>query len=215
MNEISKTARILKNVDIGKNVKIEDFVIIGTPSMKKKEGDLKTVIGDNSIIRSHSVIYAGNKIGSNFQTGNNVNIREENEIGNNVSIGTKTVIEFKTVIKDNVRIHSQAFIPEYCILEEDCWIGPNVVLTNAKFPKSLRAKDFLEGVVIGKGAKIGANSTILPGVKIGKNALVGAGSVVTRNVLDKKIVAGNPAKVIDDIESCRYSDGKKAYGSEK
>lgn len=215
MNEISKSAKILKNVILGENVKIEDFVIIGIPPMKKKEGDLKTIIGDNSIIRSHSVIYAGNKIGSNFQTGNNVNIREENEIGNNVSIGTKTVIEFKTVIKDNVRIHSQAFIPEYCILEEDCWIGPNVVLTNAKFPRSLRAKDFLEGVVIGKGAKIGANSTILPGVKIGKNALVGAGSVVTRNVLDKKIVAGNPAKVIGDIESCRYPDGKKAYGCEK
>ncbi|MBN2602745.1 MAG: N-acetyltransferase [Candidatus Thermoplasmatota archaeon] len=215
MNEISKTAKILKNVTLGKNVKIEDYVIIGIPPMKKKEGDLSTIVGDNSVIRSHSVIYAGNKIGNNFQTGNNVNIREENEIGNNVSIGTKTVIEFKTVIKDNARIHSQAFIPEYCVLEEDCWIGPNVVLTNAKYPKSLRAKDFLEGVVIGKGAKIGANSTILPGVKIGKNALVGAGSVVTRNVTQGKIVAGNPAKVIGEIDSCKYPDGKKAYGSEK
>ena len=214
MNEISNSAKILKNVHLGENVKIEDYVIIGVPPMKKNEGDLKTIIGDNAIIRSHSVIYAGNKIGNNFQTGNNVNIREENEIGNNVSIGTKTVIEFKTVIRDDVRIHSQAFIPEYSVLEEDCWIGPNVVLTNAKFPKSLRAKDFLEGVVIGKSAKIGANSTILPSVKIGKDALVGAGSVVTRDVSEKKIVAGNPAKVIGEIDSCRYSDGKKAYGSE-
>ena len=50
-----------------------------------------------------------------------------------------------------------------------------------------------------KGAKIGANATILPGVKVGENALVGAGSVVVKDVPEGKVVAGNPARVIRDI----------------
>jgi len=215
MNKIADTAKILQNVNLGENITIEDYVIIGAPPAKRNEGELKTVIGDNAIIRSHSVIYAGNIIGNNFQTGNNVNIREENTIGNNVSIGTKTVVEFKTKIEDNVRIHSQAFIPEYTILKEGCWIGPNVVITNARYPKSLKAKEFLEGVVIEENAKIGANVTILPGITVGKNALVGAGSVVTENVLPDKVMAGNPIKIVKDVQSLEYPNGEKAYSGEK
>ena len=211
MNKIATSSKIFENVKFGNNITIEDFVIIGNPPYKKKDGELKTVIGDNSLIRSHSVLYAGNLIGDNFQTGNNVNIREENLIGNNVSIGTKTVIEFKTKIEDNVRIHSQAFIPEYCELKEGCWIGPNAVLTNAKYPISARSKEFIDGVIVGKGAIIGANSTILPGIKIGEYSLIGAGSVVTQDVQAKKVLTGNPARVIDDIDNLKYSDGGKAY----
>ena len=215
MNNIAATAKIFKNVHFGENVTIEDFVVVGSPPMKKMEGELKTVIGDNALIRSHSVIYAGNIIGDNFQTGNNVNIREENSIGDNVSVGTKSVIEFKTKIEDNVRIHSQAFIPEYSELKEGCWIGPNVVLTNAKYPLSIKAKEFLEGVIIGRNAKIGANATILPGVIIGDNTLVGAGSVVTKSTPRDMVISGNPAKIVGNIRDVTYPNGEKAYGDEK
>ncbi len=93
------------------------------------------------MIRSHTVIYAGNTIGRNFQTGNKVNIRESNRIGDNVSVGTLSVIEHHVEIADNVRIHTQVFMPEFSVLEEGCWIGPNVVLTNAKYPLSPGVKD--------------------------------------------------------------------------
>jgi acetyltransferase-like isoleucine patch superfamily enzyme len=200
----SKSAKIYPNVKLGKNCIIEDFVIIGVPPKGHRAGELETVIGDNAIIRSHTVIYAGNTIGINFQTGNKANIREINEIGDNVSIGTMSVVEHHVRISDGVRIHSQVFIPEYTIIEEGCWIAPNVVFTNAKYPNSPNAKSELRGVNMKKYAIIGANSTILPGVIIGEHALVGAGSVVTKDVPDKSVVVGNPAKKINRIDKLPY-----------
>lgn len=195
---------IYDNVIVGKDSIIEDYCILGAPPRGQKQGDLKTIIGSGAHIRSHTVIYAGNRIGKNFQTGNKVNIRELNEIGNNVSIGTLSVIEHHVTIGNNVRIHSQVFIPEYSVLEEGAWLGPNVVLTNAKYPLSPGVKENLKGPVIKKGAKIGANATILPGVVIGENALVGAGSVVVHDVPDGAVVVGNPARIIKHISELPY-----------
>jgi len=199
------THKIYGNVALGAGTLVEDFCIVGTPPRGAKDGELPTTIGEDSVIRSHTVIYAGNVIGAHFQTGNKVNIRESNRIGNNVSIGTLSVIEHHVEIADNVRIHTQVFIPEFSMLEEGCWIGPNVVFTNAKYPLSPGVKDSLVGPVIKKGAKIGANSTILPGVVIGENALVGAGSVVAKDVPAGAVVVGNPARVIRQISELPYS----------
>ena len=198
------TYRLYEGVELGPHHILEDFVIIGVPPRGHNNGDLKTIIGAWAHIRSHTVIYAGNRIGNHFQTGNRVNIREHNEIGDNVSIGTSSVIEHHVKIGNNVRIHTQVFIPEYSILEDESWLGPNVVITNAKYPSSPGAKENLKGPIIRKGAKVGANATILPGVVIGKNALVGAGSVVIKDVPDGAVVVGNPAQIIKDISSLPY-----------
>ena len=194
-----ETCRVYPNVEIGEDAEIGDFVIIGVPPRGKAPGELKTVIGSHAVIRSHTVIYAGNTIGDNFQTGHGVMIRELNDIGHDVSIGTHSIIEHHVKVADGVRIHSQAFIPEYSILEENCWIGPNVVFTNARYPRSSGVKTTLKGPHIGQNAKVGANSTLLPGVIVGENALVGAGAVVVKDVPMAKVVAGNPARVIKDV----------------
>jgi len=171
--------------------------VIGIPVQRKIAQ--ATTIGDNSIIRAGTYIYAGTIIGKNFQSGNKANIRENNMIGDNVSIGTLAVVEHSVEISDAVRIHSQAFIPEFSKLEQNSWIGPNVVLTNALYPKSPDVKAQLKGVIVREYAKVGANSTVLPGIELGQGCLVGAGSVVTKNVKPATIVAGNPAKEIRKI----------------
>ena len=199
--------KIFENVEIGENSFIGDFVSIGVPPRGRKDGELKTVIGKNCVIRSNSVIYAGNTIGDNFETGHNVVIRENNKIGNNVSIGTLSAIEHNVVIEDNARIHSRAFIPEFTELKKDSWIGPGVVITNTLHPKCPKAKQCMKGPVIGENAKIGANSTIMPEIKIGKNSLVGAGSVVTKDVPENSVVAGNPAKIIKKISELKCKKG--------
>ena len=198
MTEIARTAVIYPNVSLGEDVVVEDFCIIGIPFKGMK--NIQTIIGSGSIIRAGTYIYAGNQIGKNFQTGNKANIRELNQIGDDVSIGTLSVIEHHINIGNNVRIHSQVFVPEYSTLENDCWIGPNAVLTNARYPKHVAVKEELKGPLIGSNAKIGANSTILPGVAIGKNSLIGAGCVVTKHVGPDTIVVGNPAKALRKID---------------
>lgn len=195
--------RIYKNVKIGKGAVIDDFVVIGTPPRGKKDGELMTVIGAGARIRSGTVIYSGNSIGKNFQTGHNVTIRESNIIGDDVSIGSLSCIEHTIKIGNGVRIHSQAFVPEFSVLEDRCWIGPNVVMTNAYHPQCPNVKGCLVGPSILKNAKVGANSTILPGVIIGMNSLIGAGSVVVKDVPASAVAAGNPAKVIKKISELK------------
>jgi acetyltransferase-like isoleucine patch superfamily enzyme len=205
-------ARVWPNVQLGADARIGEFVIVGEPPRGKRPGELETRIGARAVIRSHTVIYAGNVIGDDFETGHGVLVREENEIGDHVSIGSHAVVEHHVKIGDHVRLHSNVFVPEYSVLEDGCWLGPNVVLTNARYPLSPHAKQNLHGVMIQRGAKIGANATVLPGITIGANALVGAGAVVTRDVPADAVVAGNPARVIgqvEEIEEYRKAESRK------
>jgi hypothetical protein len=89
-------------------------------------------------------------------------------------------------------------------LNPNVWIGPNVVITNAKYPRSPLVKENLKGALVRRGAKIGANATLLPGIEIGANALVGAGSTVTKDVPADAVVAGNPARIIKTMSELPY-----------
>ena len=178
---------------------IGPFVVIGQPPKDRQPGELKTQIGPGAVICSHTVIYAGNRIGSRFRSGHGVLIREENDIGDDVSIGSGSNVEHHVRIGNRVRLHSNVFVPELSVLEDDCWLGPNVVFTNAKYPATPTTKAELAGPYIETRAKIGANATVLPGVRIGSGALVGAGAVVTVDVPPGCVVAGNPARMIKDL----------------
>jgi acetyltransferase-like isoleucine patch superfamily enzyme len=189
---IAATAIIHDNVRLGRNVIVEDFCIIGA-RFAGYQGE-ETVIGDDAVIRSHTVVYAGNRIGNGFQTGNKANIRELNTIGNGVSIGTHSIVEHHVIIEDGVRIHSQVFVPEFSLLQRGCWVGPGTVITNARYPLHPDAKKELRGATIGPNAKVGAHCTLLPGVTIGAGALVGAGSLVVHDVPAKMLAFGRPAR---------------------
>jgi len=195
---IGQFSIVASSIVLSEGSRIEEFSFIGY-ELPDRNDIPPAKIGKNCTIRSHSVIYQGNLIGHDFQTGHGVLIREFNTIGDHVSIGTHSVIEHHVIIGDNVRIHSNVFIPEFSVIESDAWIGPNVVFTNADYPANPQTKEKLKGPHILFRAKIGANATIMPGITVGKNALVGDGSVVTRDVPNGKVVAGNPVKIIGNI----------------
>jgi len=207
MSRVSE-CKIVSEVKLGKNIIIEDYVIIGVrPTKESSRGPL--VIGDNSKIRSHTVIYSGNIIGDHFQTGHGALIRENNIIGSNVSIGSHSVVERDNRIGNNVRIHSNCFIPEFVIIEDNVWIGPSLTILNVLHPPCPKFEECVKNdpVVIKENAKIGGNVTIAPGVTIGKNSLVGAGAVVVDDVPDNVVVTGSPSKIIKRIDQLTCKEG--------
>lgn len=192
-------SKIYKNVRIGKNADIDAYCVIGKPPVGKKDGELATIIGDNAVIRSHTVIYAGTTIGNGFQTGSFASVREDNKIGDDVSVGTAAIIEKGCVLENGVRLHSRVFLPEYATLREKAWIGPGAILTNAPHPLCPKAKECMRGPTVEKDAKVGAGAIIMPFITIGENSLVGAGALVTKDVPRNAVVAGAPAKVIKNV----------------
>lgn len=114
----------------------------------------------------------------------------EAKIGDGCNICSHCFIENKVKIGNNVTIKCGVQIWDGITIESDVFIGPNATFCNDKYPKS-KNKDFkLEGIIVKKGASIGANATILPGVIIGENALIGAGSIVTKDVPANQKVIG-------------------------
>jgi len=207
---MSRMYKVYPNVILGIDVKIGRYAIIGHPALGGKRGrGSPTRIGNNAMIRSHSVIYAGARIGEKFQSGHGAIVRENTRIGDDVVVGSRSEIGMECIIGNGVRIHTAVFIPEYTVIEDGVFLGPNCVLTNDPHPRS---KTCLKGPTIRRGARIGANATVLPWLEIGEESLVGAGAVVTRDVPPNSVVVGNPARIVKKVQDylCRRC-GRKPY----
>lgn len=121
-------------------------------------------------------------------------------IGVDCNICAHTLIENDVILGDRVTVKSGVYLWNGLRIEDDVFIGPNVTFSNDLYPKSKIYPESFLMTIVKKGASIGANATILPGITLGQNCLVGAGSVVTRNVPDNAVVAGNPARILRYIE---------------
>ena len=147
--------------------------------------DPNVSIGDGTKIWHFSHVLGGSVIGRDCNIGQNVVIGPDVTVGN----GCK--------VQNNVSVYKGV------TLEDEVFCGPGTVFTNVFNPRAhIRRMGELRATRVGKGATLGANSTILCGWTIGRYAFVGAGAVVTRNVLDHALVAGNPARRIGWVCEC-------------
>lgn len=220
---ISDKAVIGDNVRIGDNVTIYDNVLVGDNCVicndcvigeplndyyhDEHYTNPKTYIGEGSLIRSHSIIYAGCEIGKNFSSGHRVTIRENTVIGDNSSIGTLSDIQGNLKIGSYCRLHSNVHIAQQSTIGDFVFMYPYSVMTNDPYPPS----EDIKGGMIGDYSQIGAHAVISPGVKVGSNCLIGAGSLVSRNIPDYSLAKGDPAKIIVDIREYRVMGKGRPY----
>ena len=115
-------------------------------------------------------------------------------LGNNCNIGQNVFIASGVTIGSNVKIQNNVSVYSGVTLEDDVFIGPSAVFTNVSTPRSsVNRQGQYETTLIKKGATIGANATIICGNTIGESAFIAAGSVVTKDVMPRALVMGNPA----------------------
>jgi acetyltransferase-like isoleucine patch superfamily enzyme len=117
-------------------------------------------------------------------------------IGKNCNINCNVFIENDVIIGNNVTIKPGVCVWDGITIEDDVMIGPNVTFTNDKLPRSKNTNYKMEPTKVRNGASIGAGSVILCGIEIGAFALVGAGALVTKDIPERALVIGSPAKVI-------------------
>ena len=150
-------------------------------------------MNSNNITVHKSSFVSSNDIGEGTKIWAFVNILEGASIGANCNICDHCFIENNVTIGNNVTLKCGVYLWDGLTIEDDVFIGPNVVFTNDSRPRSKQFKP-AEQTLISKGASLGANSTILAGITIGKYAMTGIASVVTRDVPDYALVYGSPAK---------------------
>jgi acetyltransferase-like isoleucine patch superfamily enzyme len=211
--QVSPKATIGSNVRIGDNTVIYDNVIIGDNTTicndciigeplydyytNSDYQNPKTILGENSLIRSHCIIYAGNIIGHDFSTGHRVTIRENNTIGHHCAFGTICDIQGFSSFGNYCRFQSNVLIGQQSVVGNFVFMYPYVILTNDPHPPS----NICKGPIIGDFTQIATHSVILPMVTIGKLCLVGANSTVSKDFGDEKVIVGSPAKEICSVRT--------------
>jgi acetyltransferase-like isoleucine patch superfamily enzyme len=141
-------------------------------------------------------------IGAGTSIWHQAQVRERAVLGANCVIGKGVYIDFEVTLGANCKVQNYSCVFHGTTLEDGVFVGPEVVFTNDRYPRAINpdgtlkaADDWEVGPTLVKyGAAVGSRSVVLPGVTIGRWALVGAGSVVTKDVPDHGLVAGNPAR---------------------
>ncbi|MCA8833421.1 N-acetyltransferase [Hymenobacter pini] len=197
--KIGDNCTIYDNVVIGDGCIIANDCIIGEPANAYYRDanyiQKPTIIGANSLLRSHTILYAGSSFGENFVTGHRVTIREESVFGRDCQVGTLSDIQGHVQFGDYCKLHSNVHICEHATIGNHVFIYPYTVFTNDAKPPS----NSLKGPTVGDYSIITVHCVLLPGVTIGSNCLVGANSVVGKDLPDFSFAAGTPAKILKDV----------------
>ena len=163
-------------------------------------------------------------VGTGTSIWNHSQVRERARIGADCILGKNVYVDADVVIGDRVKIQNNVSVFHGVTIEDGVFVGPHVCFTNDRMPRAVNADGTpktdddweVSPILVRRGAALGANSTILPGVTIGRWAMVGAGSVVTRDLADHELAAGNPARRLGSACPCgqplRDVDGQPFSG---
>jgi acetyltransferase-like isoleucine patch superfamily enzyme len=112
-----------------------------------------------------------------------------------VTIGTNVVIEGQVTIGSFVKIEAGCFIPTHCRIGNRVFFGPNVTVTNDRFPLRRRDEYRPQGCTVEDNVTVGGGVVLCPGVTLGAGSFVAAGAVVTKDVPAGSLAIGVPARI--------------------
>jgi len=201
---------IHEGTKIGDRAFIDDGSILGrAPRLgllsvtKASKGLPPLEIGSDCVISANVVLYAGTVLGKGVFVGDLAFIRERTILGNTITIGAQVGIQPKCRIGNGVRVQTGSRITAGSVLEDNVFIGAEVSTNNDNKMGAVTASEH-KGPYIKRGARVGSNSTLLAGVVIGERAVVAAGSLVSRDVPDRKVVMGIPARVVREVSDDEF-----------
>jgi len=219
---IHPSALIHPNASLGTNVSVGAFTIINEGvviasdtsigshcelGIQHPENRNQLVIGRESRIRSHTVIYGGSTFGDQLETGHHVSLREGITAGKNLRVGSYSDVQGSLSIGDFVRLHSNVHLGKNTKIGSFVWVFPFVVTTNDPQPPS----EQVLGCTIEDYSAIATGAILLPGVVIGHDSLVGANSTVNKSVEPFSLVVGSPARRIKDTRELKNHEGNQSY----
>ena len=151
----------------------------------------------------HCVIFPDVTIGEGSRVGNFVMIRANTSIGEGCTIGSYVDIEGEVTIGHHVSLQSGVYITRGVIVEDEVFCGPRMItMYDKRICHRRPGLTFVRSAPrILRAARVGGGSVLMPGVTIGENAFVGSGAVVTKDVPDRAIVVGNPARIIGWVKA--------------
>lgn len=187
---------------IGDNCVIDDGAVIGKPPLRSAAMSIEPgsnlqplEIGDRTVVGTGAILFRGSSIGSGSLIADLVSVRENSEIGEGTVIGRGTAIESRVSIGHRCKVEAGCFICAFSTIEDDCFVAPEVTFTNDNFlGRTEERKKHYAGPTLRRGARVGANATILPGKVLEPDALAAAGAVVTKDIGEQTIVVGVPAR---------------------
>jgi len=152
---------------------------------------------NNFFAHETAVIDEGCEIGEGCRIWHFSHIMPGSRLGKKCNVGQNVVISPGVVLGNNVKVQNNVSIYTGVICEDDVFLGPSMVFTNIKNPRSavVRREQYVE-TLVRKGATIGANATVVCGITIGEFSFIGAGAVVVKDVPPFALVLGNPAKQV-------------------
>ncbi|TCJ14168.1 N-acetyltransferase [Flaviaesturariibacter flavus] len=150
----------------------------------------------NTFIHPTAIVEAGAVLGEGVRVWHFCHLMPGCELGPGCNIGQNVFIAAGVRLGRNVKVQNNVSLYEGVQCADDVFIGPSAVFTNIRNPRSaVSRKDQYQPTLVGRGATIGANATVVCGNPIGAYAFIGAGSVVTHPVPDHALVLGNPARL--------------------
>jgi len=152
----------------------------------------------------------GATVGAGASIWHQAQVREGAIVGPGCIIGKGVYVDSNVHIGANCKVQNYSCVYHGTTLEDGVFVGPEVVFTNDRYPRAINPDGSLKSdsdwevgeTLVKHGAAVGSRSVVLPGITIGRWALIGAGAVVTRDVPDHALAAGNPARRLGWVCAC-------------